>query len=874
MRMTKLKKQIACALICLLVLSCVPIADAFAESGADDLSWWQKTNAYEVYVNSFQDTDGNGYGDINGVTEHLDHFRTLGVGALWLTPVFVSPMKDNGYDVADYYTINPLYGSNEDMDRLLEEAGKKGIRIVMDLVFNHTSDQHEWFQASMKSRDNAYSDWYIWRDAKPDGSVPNNWRSIFGGSVWTWCEARQQYYMHTFADSQPDLNWENPKVRQALCDIASYWVDKGVGGFRMDAIPYIKNPEGYPDGEPDGSDGMVSVHAMTANTEGILDFLHEFKDKVQEGTDIFTVGEANGVSPEDLPDWIGAGGVFDMVFSFDHLNDKEIYCEENDWSLKDLKKALSDSQAATAENGWYPIYFENHDRTRSINNYFPEDADPTLAGRAMGTVLLTLRGTPFLYEGEELGYENVAWPSIDDYNDLNAKSQYEIALERGFSEEEALGFVQRYSRDNARTPMQWNGKAQAGFTTGTPWLPVHDDYRTENAEAEAADPASVLQWYITLVNFRKANDVLIDGSYTEINAASDQVYAFLRENGDEKLLVAVNFTGENAPVDLSEAGIDSAEDAAVLLSSYENIDEAGANAEMLRPYEAIVVRAADSSALNGQDRDAAEESPEQTKEAQLIKDMILYYGCYGGAAEKEISDLLAALKETDNGKGKLWEDIMDYWQYADIDMAVNTEKLPDTLPGDDSLAIVILGNALNPDGSMRDELIDRLKTGLACAKQYPNAWVVCTGGGTAENNKDVTEAGAMGAWLLDHGLEENRLILEDRSLSTIENAQYTLDILGRERPGVHSLAIVSSDFHVARGALLFETVSLMEKQDARVVSNCAAPAPDRDFTEEYLRGWQMYNMLQLIGERDLAWQYVNDPDNFPRPELYEQAEAA
>ncbi len=394
--------------------------------------------------------------------------------------------------------------------------------------------------------------------------------------------------MHTFAASQPDLNWENPEVRQALCDIANYRVEKGVGGFRMDAIPYIKKPADFSDGEPDSPDGMVSVHTMTANTEGILEYLHEFKEQVQDGTDIFTVEEANGVHSENLPDWVGTNGVFDMVFSFDHFPDGEIWCEEREWSLTDVKKALSDSQAATAENGWYPIYFGNHDKARSINSFFPEDADPTLAGRAMGTVLLTLRGTPFLYEGEELGYVNVAWPSIDDYNDLNSRNQYEIALEQGYTEEEAMAFVQRYSRDNARTPMQWNDESNAGFSTGTPWLPVHDDYRTENAVSEATDPTSVLEWYITLVDFRKTNEVLIDGNYTEIDASSEQVYVFLRENENENLLVAVNFTGENTAVDLSEANIDSVADVEVLRSSYGGIDENGANAEVLRPYEAIV----------------------------------------------------------------------------------------------------------------------------------------------------------------------------------------------------------------------------------------------------------------------------------------------
>lgn len=580
----------AMLLVCMLILSLAACPNTLAEASGDALEWWQKTSVYEVYVNSFQDTDGNGYGDIQGVTRHLDHLKSLGVGAIWLTPVFVSPMEDNGYDVADYYTINPLYGSNEDMDTLIEEAGQRGIRIVMDLVYNHTSDQHEWFRESMQSRDNAYSDWYIWRDAKPDGSAPTNWRSIFGGSAWAWCESRQQYYLHTFAPSQPDLNWENPDVRKALYDIANYWVDKGVGGFRMDAIPYIKKPAVFEDGKPDGVDGMSDVHAMTVNTPGILDFLHEFRQQVQDGTDIFTVGEANGVGPDDLSDWVGSDGVFDMIFSFDHLVDGDNWRVEKQWKLTDVKKALTAAQTVTADEGWYPVFFENHDKPRSIDSYFPEDADPVLAGRAMGTVLLTLRGTPFIYEGEELGYTNVAWPSIDDYNDLNSISQYNSALSEGFTEAEALSFVHRHSRDNARTPMQWNAEANAGFTTGTPWLPVHDDYASENAQAEASDPASVLAWYLTLADFRQANEVLCDGDYREVAPSSEQVYAFTRENGDDRLLIAVNFSGAQAPVDLSGSGIESFDGVEVLLSSYDDIEATAGSPESLRPYEAIVAR--------------------------------------------------------------------------------------------------------------------------------------------------------------------------------------------------------------------------------------------------------------------------------------------
>ncbi|MCR4589621.1 MAG: alpha-glucosidase [Lachnospiraceae bacterium] len=555
--------------------------------------WWQSTNAYEIYVNSFQDSNGDGYGDLNGIRSRLDHLKNLGVGAVWLTPVYASPMKDNGYDVADYYAINPHYGTMEDMDALIKEADEKGIRIVMDLVYNHTSDQNKWFIESAKSRDTEYSDWYIWRDAKADGSEPNNWRSIFGGSAWTWCESRKQYYLHTFASQQPDLNWENPEVRQALYDIANFWIDKGAGGFRMDAIPYIKKPADFADGPADDVEGRADIHKMTVNTDGILDFLKEFKKNVTEGKDVFTVGEANGIGPEDLKYWVGSEGVFDMIFEFSHTNMEfaggEIWCKAASWELSDLKKALTDSQKATADNGWYPIYFENHDKPRSIDHYFPEDADPVLAGKALGTVLLTLRGTPFIYQGEELGYKNVAWDSIDDYNDLNSYSQYETAIREGFSEEEALDCVHRYSRDNARTPMQWDDSDQAGFTTGTPWLPVHDDYKTENAEAEGKDTGSVLSWYRKLTAFRAEKEVLRNGTYQELLPDIGQIYAFERKNDTDRLVILVNFTGEEAVYDKEQAGIKE-EGEKILCSSYD--DEKDAKAPVigtLRPYEAVII---------------------------------------------------------------------------------------------------------------------------------------------------------------------------------------------------------------------------------------------------------------------------------------------
>ena len=550
------------------------------------MKWWQKTNAYEIYVSSFQDSDGNGIGDLNGIRSRLDYLASLGVGALWLTPVYASPMVDNGYDVADYYTINPLYGTMEDMDALIREADTKGIRIVMDLVYNHTSDQHAWFLESRKSKDNPKSNWYIWRDAKPDGSAPNNWRGIFGGSAWTWCEERQQYYLHTFASAQPDLNWENPEVRQALYDIANFWVNKGVGGFRMDAIPYIKKPADMADGPADASDGTVSVHNMTVNTAGILTFLREFKKEVCEGKDIFTVGEANGVGPSELKDWVGKNGVFDMIFEFSHVNldfkGVEEWCRPEPWTLADLKTALTASQKATAENGWYPIYFENHDKPRSVSYYFPADADPVLAGKAMGTILLTLRGTPFLYQGQALGLRNIAWDSIDQYNEVNSRAQYEFALKEGFSEAEAMAAVHRFSRDNARTPMQWDCSPNAGFTSGTPWLP---------------DPSSVLSWYRKLTAFRKENACILDGTYEELLHDHPRIYAYRRSNPEDTLIILVNFSGETAEYDPKAIGA-GADGAEIVLGSYPETGETAADAAAaetavpgrLRPYEAVILR--------------------------------------------------------------------------------------------------------------------------------------------------------------------------------------------------------------------------------------------------------------------------------------------
>ena len=361
--------------------------------------WWQKTVVYQVYPKSFKHTTGSGQGDIPGITRRLDYLKTLGVGAVWLTPVYPSPMVDNGYDIADYTAIDPSYGTMADMEELIAEGKRCGIRIVMDLVFNHSSDQHPWFLESKSSRDNAKADWYIWRDAKPDGSAPTNWRGIFGGSAWTWCEERQQYYLHTFAKEQPDLNWENPAVRQALYDAANFWLDKGVGGFRIDAIVYIKKPA-FVDGEPDGEDGMVGIHEMTHDTPGILDFLHEFKANVFDGHDIFTVGEANGVAASELKDWVGENGVFSMLFEFSHMNlnfpTSERWYEAEDWPLSKLKGALTASQSSrrtptrcSRPRPWPPCSLPCAARPSSTRGR--SSATPMWPGRASTTTMTSPR---------------------------------------------------------------------------------------------------------------------------------------------------------------------------------------------------------------------------------------------------------------------------------------------------------------------------------------------------------------------------------------------------------------------------------------------------------------------------------------------------
>ncbi len=519
----------------------------------DQLKWWQKTLVYEVYPKTFCDSNGDGIGDIRGIISKLDYLQDLGIGAIWLAPVYASPMRDNGYDVSDYYNINPMFGTMDDMDELIKKSGERNIRIVMDLVFNHTSDVCEWFKESSKDRCNDKSDWYIWRDPDENGHAPNNWRGIFGGSVWEYCENRKQYYMHTFDKTQPDLNWENPEVRNELYKISNYWLDKGIGGFRIDAITYIKKPAGLKGSAPDGIDGMCSVHEAISNTPGILDYLHEFKTNVVDGKDIFTVGEANGVPAEELNEWVGKSGVFDMIFRFDLVNiqfsDQEIWYLTKDFSLKDIKSVISREQMLTAGDGWCPVFFENHDQPRSINHFFLHDDNAIEKAKVLGTVLLTMRGTPFIYQGEELGMCNAAFKSIGDFNDISTINQYHYALNNGISEETALKCVCSLSRDNARTPVLWNK--------------VIDN--------------DVLAWYKTLNDLRSRHPVLCRGNYEELLKESETIFAYRRTDETGAAVIIVNFSDTKTEYP-----------AEILNGCDEIISTAGIHSGVLFPYECII----------------------------------------------------------------------------------------------------------------------------------------------------------------------------------------------------------------------------------------------------------------------------------------------
>ena len=518
--------------------------------------WWHDSVIYQIYPKSFNDSNKDGIGDLSGIIEKLDYLNHLGIDLIWLSPVFSSPMKDNGYDIDDYYAIAEQFGSMEDMEELIAEADKRGIGIMMDLVINHSSDQHQWFKKSRKSTNNSKRDYYIWKDPKADGGPPTNWRSIFGGSAWKYDEQTAQYYLHTFAAEQPDLNWENKKLRQELYQMVNWWLDKGLAGFRVDAISYIKKDE-FEDQEVNGPDGLGSIFETSANQSGILNYLNELKKETFANYKIVTVAELYAEDNQRMQEFSGDDGPFDLVFDFRHvdldLSEGSEWFKARDWDLVELKERLNEIQKTYADERRPTLFWENHDQPRSLNKYLNEDEINDYSIKMLAAVFMLQRGISFIYQGQEIGMTNVKFAQIDEYQDLATHGLYEEALKAGYSKEEVMEAVWRRSRDNSRTPMQWSAAKNAGFSEAEPWLKVNPNYNEINVEKNLKDDNSVFYFYKELIKLRKNSpyqEIIVEGSYQPILESDPDLIAYLREKEGENLLLAANFKNKKVDLDL------------------------------------------------------------------------------------------------------------------------------------------------------------------------------------------------------------------------------------------------------------------------------------------------------------------------------------
>ncbi|MDR4950330.1 glycoside hydrolase family 13 protein [Neobacillus cucumis] len=550
--------------------------------------WWMKSVVYQIYPKSFYDSNNDGVGDLKGVIQKLDYLKELGIDVIWLSPVYESPMDDNGYDISDYQAIAEEFGSMEDMEQLISEAAKRDIKIIMDLVVNHTSDEHSWFLKSKREINHPKRDWYIWRNGKADGTPPNNWRSIFGGSSWEYDEQTNQFYLHVFSKKQPDLNWENPEVRDAVYNMIRWWLDKGISGFRVDAITFIKKRQNFGDVGIDSNDNLGPISEASLNQDGIDQFLSELNEKAFAPYDILTVAEAPGVSPKDLPKYVGENGYFSMLFEFDHvdldLGKEGKWYKPNNWSLIQFKEAITTSQNIYNEVGWGALYLENHDQPRSLNKFIKQNDISLIPAKMLATVYFFLKGTPFIYQGQEIGMTNVAYPTIDEYNDLASIDQYHSALREGYSKEEALAAVWKRSRDNARTPMQWNDSKNAGFTKSEPWLKVNTNYPSINVEHSLKNNDSLFYFYKELIRLRKNSEyshVVVLGKYEALLESHPQIIAYTRALNDQKIVIIANFEGKEVTIGL-DLHVKK-----VILSNYKNVPTR-LNNFTLRPYEAMV----------------------------------------------------------------------------------------------------------------------------------------------------------------------------------------------------------------------------------------------------------------------------------------------
>lgn len=522
-------------------------------------NWWKEAVAYQVYPRSFNDSNGDGIGDLPGLIEKLDYLENLGIDVIWLSPMYPSPNDDNGYDISDYKGIMSEFGTMNDFDQLLSSIHQRGMKLILDLVVNHTSDEHPWFIESKSSKTNAKRDWYIWADPKPDGSEPNNWESIFNGSTWEFDESTKQYYFHLFSKKQPDLNWENPDVRQAVFEMMNWWFEKGIDGFRVDAITHIKkNFEAGDLPVPDGKK-FAPAFDVDMNQPGIQEWLQEMKDKSLSRYDIMTVGEANGVTPNDAEEWVGEeNGKFNMIFQFEHLG---LWSTgDTKFDVKSYKQVLNRWQKQLENVGWNALFIENHDQPRRVStwgddkNYWYESAT------SHATAYFLQQGTPFIYQGQEIGMTNYPFESIESFNDVAVKTEYQIVKKEGGDVNQLLDKYKMENRDNARTPMQWNNSINAGFTTGKPWFHVNPNYTEINVKQQLNDKFSILSYYKALIQLKKSDLIYIYGKFNMVDAENKQVFAYTRTFKNNTVLIVANLTNEvselNLPFELDISSVD------------------------------------------------------------------------------------------------------------------------------------------------------------------------------------------------------------------------------------------------------------------------------------------------------------------------------
>ncbi len=551
--------------------------------------WWKETVVYQIYPRSFKDSNGDGVGDLKGITEKLNYLKLLGIGVIWLSPIYKSPNDDNGYDISDYQKIMDEFGTMQDFDELLKEAHKRDIKIIMDLVVNHTSDEHVWFTESRKSRENPYRDYYIWREGKEDGACPNNWGSCFSGPAWEYDQETGMYYLHLFSRKQPDLNWENPKVRQEVYEMMDWWCQKGIDGFRMDVISMISKDQSFPDGPlKDGLYGDFSPY--TVHGPRVHEFLKEMNQKVLSRYDLMTVGETAGVTVEEAKKYSGEDEhELNMVFHFEHVeSDGEIgKWTDKKPNLKTLKQIFNKWQTELEGCAWNSLYWDNHDQPRAVSR-FGNDSPRyrELSAKMLATCLHLMKGTPYIYQGEELGMTNFPFKDISQFKDIESLNAYKELVEGGMvSPEKMMIYLREKSRDHARTPMQWNEDLHAGFTSGTPWIEVNPNYKEINADRQLSDGRSIFYYYKKLIELRKKYDIIVYGSYEPILKEDPDIFAYVRRWKEESLLVLCNFTDQEQLISLPQEF--ESEEGEYLVHNYDFHGEIMKN--KLLPYEAAAI---------------------------------------------------------------------------------------------------------------------------------------------------------------------------------------------------------------------------------------------------------------------------------------------